>query len=304
MPDAPRIDSRLADTALMVAVCRAIASTRGTHGLNDPYSAAFVSASGVPYWTAFLESGEALIAQSTDFAIKARAMLGHVVARTRFIDRFIEDGIGTPHRQLVILGAGFDTRAERLSILAGKAVYEVDIEPVARFKASVLESEDFDDVHKPALIGADLAGKWLPQLLESGWDATVPTIWIAEGLLGYLHGPEQDALLRTIAENSPAGSSALFEYAAVIISDEASDNHEMPVEQFSSDTDTALPDLTNLIHVEPRTAPDELLSQYGWSNSVAAGAEVYSGWFDEIDSQVRAAARSPQFDTRFIVSTK
>ncbi|MGN5237665.1 SAM-dependent methyltransferase [Rhodococcus sp. SJ-3] len=304
MTDVQRIDSRLADTALMVAVCRAIASVRGTHDIDDPYSAAFVSASGVPYWTAFLESGEALLAQSTDFAIKARAMLGHVVARTRFIDRFIEDSIGDSARQLVILGAGFDTRAERLELLDGKAVYEVDIEPVTRFKSSALESAQFDGAHKPILIGADLAGDWLPRLVEAGWDATVPTVWVAEGLLGYLHGPEQEALLLTIAEHSPEGSTALFEYAATISSDTEVQTDNPPMEQFSSDADAALPDLTTLIHVEPRTAPDDFLGRCGWRNEVAAGTEVYTHWFDETDIQVRAAALSPQFDTRFIVSRK
>lgn len=307
MTSVQRIDNRLADTALMVAVCRAIASDRGVHDLDDPYSKAIVAASGVPYWISFLESGESLLSQRSDFALKARAMLGHVVARTRYIDSVITDsfrsaGVQGIRPQLVILGAGFDTRAARLECLREASVYEVDIDDVARFKTDALDAEEFRGKNKPILVGADLAGDWLPRLVASGWNSSTPTFWLAEGLLGYLHGHEQEKLLGVIGEHSAPGSIALFEYASVITTNVESDINPAMVEQFAGDDDGMLPDLTSLIRVERRTPPDEYLRTLGWHSTIDDGEAVYTTWFREVEPAVQASALSGQFATKFIIS--
>ena len=49
-----------------------------------------------------------------------------VVARTRLIDAAIVAALGEHTEQLVILGAGFDSRAYRLPALRGITVFEVD----------------------------------------------------------------------------------------------------------------------------------------------------------------------------------
>lgn len=303
MTSTQRIDNRLADTALMVAVCRAIAAARGTHGLSDPYSKVFVDASGVPYWTAFLESGESLLSQKTDFALKARAMLGHVVARTRFIDslvdRFVEDG---RTRQLVILGAGFDTRSLRLQSLKTVDVYEVDIDDVTTFKSAVLQTDELAGTHTPTLVSANLANDWIPQLRHAGWTPDTPTMWLAEGLLGYLHASEQSELLQSIAEHSPMGSAAMFEYATTISGDPSPKSSS--VEEFARDNEQSLPDLTSLIHVEHRIPPDVLLRDHGWRSDIDEGESIYRTWFDESDPLVTETALSAQFATKFITSTR
>ncbi|HET6874489.1 MAG TPA: class I SAM-dependent methyltransferase, partial [Acidimicrobiales bacterium] len=47
---------------------------------------------------------------------------------------------------------------------------------------------------------------WEPALLEAGFEPEDRTVWIAEGLLVYLRSDDRDALLRTAAILSPAGS--------------------------------------------------------------------------------------------------
>ena len=49
-----------------------------------------------------------------------------VVARTRLIDDAIAASLGEHIEQLVILGAGFDSRAYRLPCVRGVTVFEVD----------------------------------------------------------------------------------------------------------------------------------------------------------------------------------
>jgi methyltransferase (TIGR00027 family) len=55
-------------------------------------------------------------------------------------------------------------------------------------------------------VTVDLRNDWPAALADAGFDATKPTAWIAEGLLGYLPPDAQDRLLDQIGELSPAGS--------------------------------------------------------------------------------------------------
>src|SRR5713226_1714677 len=62
-----------------------------------------------------------------------------VVARTRLIDDAITASMGEHTEQLVILGAGFDSRAYRLPGLRGITVFEVDHPDTQATKRKVLE---------------------------------------------------------------------------------------------------------------------------------------------------------------------
>ena len=57
--------------------------------------------------------------------------------RCRYIDQLLTSHLREGH-QLVLLGAGLDTRAWRLNALNGVRVYEVDLPPVLSYKQSVL----------------------------------------------------------------------------------------------------------------------------------------------------------------------
>lgn len=48
--------------------------------------------------------------------------------------------------------------------------------------------------------------KWSAQLLQHGFDKTVPTVWLLEGLLMYLRNDDQKLLMRDCGELSAAGS--------------------------------------------------------------------------------------------------
>ena len=60
------------------------------------------------------------------------------VVRTRVIDDFVVSAIEGGCTQLVLLGAGYDTRATRLSQVADAAVFEVDHPATQARKRSVL----------------------------------------------------------------------------------------------------------------------------------------------------------------------
>lgn len=137
------------------------------------------------------------------------AMVGlwdHLVLRTLAIDAALDRARAEGCDQVVLVGAGLDTRARRLPSLAGATVWEVD-HPSTQALVAHLPS--------PAIrVPADLARQDLGVVLHAaGHDPTRPTAWLWEGVTMYLTADAIDATLGTIAERSPTGSHLLVTYA-------------------------------------------------------------------------------------------
>jgi methyltransferase (TIGR00027 family) len=111
-----------------------------------------------------------------------------LVVRTRLIDDQLLKEVSTLNGrcQVVLLGAGMDTRALRLAALASIPVFEIDLPLIMATKNQLMLQQHFHRPHYVRL-AADLeAESWPGCLQAAGYDTAVPTIWIAEGLLTYL----------------------------------------------------------------------------------------------------------------------
>jgi len=106
---------------------------------------------------------------------------------------FIENALLTPwcrekeSSQIMLLGAGLDTRAYRFKPLElnNHAIFELDFPQIITYKESVLFEEQ--PLCSLKRIPADLTTEeWLPLLKESGFSKNLPTIWILEGLVYYI----------------------------------------------------------------------------------------------------------------------
>jgi methyltransferase (TIGR00027 family) len=127
--------------------------------------------------------------------------------RTRFFDEVLtatttDAGL----RQVVLLAAGFDCRAFRLAYPADTIMFELDRPDLLAEKKRTLAALDANPVGRRRTVGADLSGDWAGSLRDAGYDASVPALWIAEGLLSYLPAEAVRAMLTVAAELSPAGS--------------------------------------------------------------------------------------------------
>jgi methyltransferase (TIGR00027 family) len=200
-------------TATMAAMTRAIATR--TQLIDDPFAEPLVRAVGVELLTR-LATGEL----PPDDLVGREAIDGAKV-RTEFYDDFFLSGITTPgpHKtnarsaqpQVVILGAGLDSRAYRLPWLRGSVVYEVDQPSVVEFKTRTLAGLGAVPIADRRAVGVDLRDDWPAALLAAGFDPGRPTAWSAEGLLGYLPPAAQDRLLDTVTELSAVGSRVATE---------------------------------------------------------------------------------------------
>lgn len=200
-------------TAAAVAFARALAS--GTHGaLIDPHDA--LAERVLPAPLAHAAHGvRALSAGGRLASALGAASLGfvdHIALRSAMIDRMLEDALRAGTRQVVIVGAGLDTRAHRMPALHDAIVYEVDHPDGQRRKRE--RARDLA-VSAAALryVGVDLANADLrAALAAAGHVQSRPTFWIAEGLVPYLtRAAVTDLVLRIAAASAPE-SALLVSY--------------------------------------------------------------------------------------------
>src|ERR1700683_3736547 len=137
---------------------------------------------------------------------------GGVVARTRLIDEAVAAALPGV-QQVLILGAGVDSRAYRLAQLRDVAVFEVDHPATQAAKRRILRR---GSVQIPASVrfvpvefGADDPAA---KLAEGGFAAGKPTLVLWEGVTNYLDPVSVDATFSFLASAIAPGSPVLFTY--------------------------------------------------------------------------------------------
>jgi methyltransferase (TIGR00027 family) len=144
----------------------------------------------------------------------ARAVQGidTVPIRSAVIDAALLEAVKQGCRQIVILGAGFDTRAYRLDPLAGLKVFEVDhpaTQADKRERVRALPPPRAEVVWTAVDFERDSLSE---RLAAAGHDATEKTVWVWEGVVMYLGDEAVRATLEAIRARSAAGSALVLHY--------------------------------------------------------------------------------------------
>lgn len=128
------------------------------------------------------------------------------IARTAFIDDVVKREVAAGVKQLVVLGAGYDCRAQRMSELANVKVFEVDRAPTQEHKRGVLGPTR--SVYVPVDF---LKDDTFAKLASHGWKRDEPTLFIWEGVTNYL---DESAVVRVLSEVAKCarGSMIVFTY--------------------------------------------------------------------------------------------
>jgi methyltransferase (TIGR00027 family) len=135
-----------------------------------------------------------------------------VVARTRLIDDAITDSLQGHTQQLVLLGAGFDSRAYRLPGLRGVTVFEVDHPDTQAAKRRVLERALPLPPAQVRFVATDFRQRNLETAMAAaGYSEAARSFLLWEGVTNYLTEAAVDSTLRWCSRAS-AGSLLLFTY--------------------------------------------------------------------------------------------
>lgn len=130
-----------------------------------------------------------------------------VSIRTRFFDDAISDIVfKSPVQQVVIVAAGMDTRAFRLTWPDGVVLYEVDHKELLDEKRERLSRLQAQPNLPRIEVSTDITQPWLGDLEHAGFDSSVGALWVVEGLLFFLSHDQASNLLMSLKEFSAPNS--------------------------------------------------------------------------------------------------
>jgi len=197
-------------TAQFVALNRALGNLAPrVPGFSDPFAVQFLP----ERWRKRVEKVRASLAsgaRTSPYALWQRPMGTFTQFRTVVLDRALAAAM--PVEQLVILGAGLDSRAWRLDSLKDTVVFEVDFPASQAWKRERAASIPYKakDVR---FVAIDFQRDQLSSLIRSaGFDPGKRTFWLWEGVTMYLSPEVVSANLGAIAALSAPGSRIAFTY--------------------------------------------------------------------------------------------
>ncbi len=186
-------------TALMVAAYRARASAQPQPICSDPWAGALAGDLGA------------------DLAGKFDARFPHMelwmALRTAFLDDHVRRWTTRGWSQVVVLGAGLDTRAARLARPEVR-FFEVDHPATQAEKRARLAQLSGYPVDAATYTACDFESgdDFLDRLVASGFDRTAPAVVLWEGVTPYLTEGAVRATARRIAEGMEARSILAFDF--------------------------------------------------------------------------------------------
>jgi methyltransferase (TIGR00027 family) len=267
--------SSVGATATMVAAARALA-TRDTNPLiNDPFAAPLVRAVGIDFFTRVVDGkvNPADIGENSQGELQTET--DSLAVRTRFFDEFFVNASAAGIGQAVILAAGLDARAYRLSWQPGSVVYEVDQPEVVAFKTQTMAQLGAEPTTQRRTVSIDLRDDWPTALRNSGFDDTKPAAWSAEGLLMYLPPEAQDRLFDHITALSAPGSQLATEYHPESGPTMAERGQAMSDRWANLGCDV---DLSGLFYEGERHNVEDYLRELGWQLTARSRRELFGDY--------------------------
>lgn len=145
--------------------------------IRDEFARILVSPAG-PAWARLVDPELAWLDGDQHGRRVHRLGVDYQAVRTHFFDEYFDDAVGAGIRQVVILAAGLDARAYRLSWPPETAVYEIDQPEVLEYKTAILESHGAVPSANRRTVPVDLRDDWPAALAAAGFDAGRPHGWL------------------------------------------------------------------------------------------------------------------------------
>jgi methyltransferase (TIGR00027 family) len=138
----------------------------------------------------------------------------YMIARTAYFDRLFVEALKERTPQIVLLGAGYDSRAYRFANLnQGTRIFELDIAPTQNQKVKCLQRARIDIPEEVKLVPINFNIESLEEVLEkAGYRAQDKTLFIWEGVSYYLDAESVDATLAFVSQAAHPESLIAFDY--------------------------------------------------------------------------------------------
>jgi methyltransferase (TIGR00027 family) len=138
----------------------------------------------------------------------------YVLARTKLLDGVFLQALESSFAQIVLLGAGFDTRALRFAPRnQGTRIFELDVATTQQPKIDILKRKGMALPEELVFVAIDFDRQDLADvLLAAGYEERQRTLFLWEGVTMYLTPEAVDGTLSFIRESAAAGSIVVFDY--------------------------------------------------------------------------------------------
>jgi methyltransferase (TIGR00027 family) len=140
-------------------------------------------------------------------------IMGNLLCRTRFIDDALRTALANGHEQVLLLGAGFDSRAYRIRGADRVPVFELDHPATQAWKLERMERTHKTLPKNVTFAPIDFAQQGIGEVLAAaGFRTGARTFVIWEGVTQYIGGDAVDDTFRFLARSVGKGSEMVFTY--------------------------------------------------------------------------------------------
>jgi len=218
------VQQKPSDTALLTALRRAMANKDYASGQFGPdYLAEFFLPS---YFRFFLRFRKIRTKAQRRLDRFFPGLTEYIVARTAYFDSLFVEALSKNIPQIVLLGAGYDSRAYRFAKLnQGTMIFELDIAPTQNRKIKCLQAAKIDMPPEVTYAPINFNAESLKDILDKArYESHKETLFLWEGVTYYLDPAAVDATLEFIRNSTNAQSRVAFDYT-IMVSDENIDTY-------------------------------------------------------------------------------
>ena len=146
--------------------------------------------------------------------IAPRGVYEYVIARTKYIDAVFERALADRFDQILMFGAGYDTRALRFRAkMRHTRIFELDVPHTQQAKIKQLRKRDLSIPSNLVFIAIDFEKESLSEkLVTAGFQKEQRTLFVLEGLLMYLKLESVQETFQTIRQYAGRESRVVFDY--------------------------------------------------------------------------------------------
>lgn len=214
-----KIDQKPSKTALYTALRRAISNKEFNHEIHGPDDLAVCF---LPMYFRFPLKFKRI----REFTINkldemVPGLTEYLIARTAFFDRLFVDAQNNKTPQIVLLGAGYDSRAYRFANSnQGTKIFELDAPSTQERKKKCMKKAYIDIPEHVTLVPINFNQESLKDTLEkAGYKNNQKTLFIWEGVSYYLEFESVETTLALVSQASHHESAIAFDYTISISKD-------------------------------------------------------------------------------------
>jgi len=143
----------------------------------------------------------------------------YTILREMRIDDSITSSITSGCRQLLLLGAGYDTRFFRLAVIRDNSVdtFEVDLPETITEKAAVFRARLGSLPSRLHLVPMDFNSDALSGIFNHGFNPALPTAYVWQGVSYYLPQATVSRVLDFIQSHMACGSTFVFDFCSPLM---------------------------------------------------------------------------------------